>query len=79
MGAAVLAIARQERPREPLVLDPERIDDVSALDPSSSLEGTTSRMALDATRSPGFEGPRIELSPESMARARSLIAGLDTE
>jgi UbiD family decarboxylase len=46
----------------------------SALDPSSSSVGTTSRMGLDATRSQGFEGTRIQLSDSSMERARGLIA-----
>lgn len=45
----------------------------SPLDPSSSSEGTTSRMALDATRSPGFDGERIRIAPERLATARRLL------
>ncbi|MEU0742944.1 UbiD family decarboxylase [Streptomyces sp. NPDC006134] len=45
----------------------------SPLDPSSSPEGTTSRMALDATRSPGFDGERIRIAPEHLAAARRLL------
>lgn len=46
----------------------------SALDPSSSSMGTTSRMGLDATRGPQFEGSRIKLSDSSMELARRLVA-----
>lgn len=46
----------------------------SPLDPSSSIEGTTSRLALDATRGPGFSGVRIGFSEESRRRASRLIA-----
>lgn len=48
----------------------------SALDPSSSPSGTTSRMALDATRGPDFRGTRIGLSEESMRRAGRIIASV---
>jgi UbiD family decarboxylase len=41
----------------------------SPLDPSSSLDGTTSRLGLDATRGPGFAGTRIEIAPAAMERA----------
>ena len=41
----------------------------SPLDPSSSLEGTTSRLGLDATRGPDFVGTRIEISSAAMERA----------
>ncbi|MGI9648990.1 MAG: UbiD family decarboxylase [Acidimicrobiia bacterium] len=51
----------------------------SPLDPSSSLTGTTSRMALDATRGPDFEGVRIDLSDESLSRARTIIESLSPE
>ncbi len=47
----------------------------SPLDPSSSLAGTTSRLALDATRGPNFNGIRIGFDEESLARARALLAG----
>ena len=46
----------------------------SPLDPSSSIEGTTSRLALDATRGPGFSGVRIGFSEESLERAGRLIS-----
>ena len=46
----------------------------SPLDPSSSVEGTTSRLALDATRGPGFSGVRIGFSEESLERAGRLIS-----
>ncbi|MEC4020792.1 UbiD family decarboxylase [Streptomyces sp. H27-D2] len=45
----------------------------SPLDPSSTADGTTSRMALDATRGPGFDGIRISVSQESAATARRLL------
>ena len=46
----------------------------NALDPSASGIGTTSRMGLDATRGPGFEGVRATISDEAMARAAALLA-----
>ena len=46
----------------------------SPLDPSSSVEGTTSRLALDATRGPDFSGVRIGFSEESLERAGRLIS-----
>lgn len=46
----------------------------SALDPSASGVGTTSRMGLDATRGPNFDGVRAQISAEAMARAAQLIA-----
>ena len=46
----------------------------SPLDPSSSVEGTTSRLALDATRGPDFSGVRIGFSEESLKRASLLIS-----
>lgn len=46
----------------------------SPLDPSSSLEGTTSRLALDATRGPDFAGTRIGFSRESQERAIRFVA-----
>lgn len=45
----------------------------SPLDPSSTADGTTSRMGLDATRGPQFEGRRIEISDAALARARELL------
>jgi 2,5-furandicarboxylate decarboxylase 1 len=46
----------------------------NALDPSASGIGTTSRMGLDATRGPGFEGVRATISETAMARAAALLA-----
>lgn len=45
----------------------------SPLDPSSGADGTTSRMGLDATRGPDFEGRRIEVSPHARERARRIL------
>jgi 4-hydroxy-3-polyprenylbenzoate decarboxylase len=45
----------------------------SALDPSASAAGTTSRMGLDATRGPSFEGVRAKISEAAMARAAQLL------
>ena len=46
----------------------------NALDPSASGIGTTSRMGLDATRGPGFEGVRAKISDAAMQRAAALLA-----
>jgi 4-hydroxy-3-polyprenylbenzoate decarboxylase len=46
----------------------------SALDPSASGVGTTSRMGLDATRGPDFEGVRAKVSEQALARAADLLA-----
>ena len=46
----------------------------SALDPSASGAGTTSRMGLDATRGPGFEGVKATLSAGAVARATEILA-----
>jgi 2,5-furandicarboxylate decarboxylase 1 len=45
----------------------------SALDPSASGVGTTSRMGLDATRGPNFDGVRAKVSEAAMARAAALL------
>jgi 4-hydroxy-3-polyprenylbenzoate decarboxylase len=45
----------------------------SALDPSASGAGTTSRMGLDATRGPNFEGVRARISGAAMARAAAIL------
>ena len=45
----------------------------NALDPSASGVGTTSRMGLDATRGPHFEGVRARISDQAMARARKIL------
>ena len=48
----------------------------SALDPSASGAGTTSRMGLDATRGPHFDGIRARIDDAAMARAAALLARL---
>jgi len=48
----------------------------SALDPSSSAAGTTSRMGLDATRKPGFDAVKATVSEAAKARARTILAAL---
>lgn len=45
----------------------------SPLDPSSSPDGTTSRMGIDATRGPGFAAARIRIAPEAARRASELL------
>ncbi|CAG9174374.1 UbiD family decarboxylase [Cupriavidus respiraculi] len=49
----------------------------SALDPSASGVGTTSRMGLDATRGPSFDGVRARIDGAAMERAAALLARLD--
>jgi 4-hydroxy-3-polyprenylbenzoate decarboxylase len=46
----------------------------SALDPSASGIGTTSRMGVDATRGPDFDGVRARIAPEALARAEAILA-----
>jgi len=48
----------------------------NALDPSASGIGTTSRMGLDATRGPGFEGLLARIRDDAQARAAAILAGL---
>ncbi|MDB5730966.1 MAG: decarboxylase UbiD [Variovorax sp.] len=45
----------------------------SALDPSASGVGTTSRMGLDATRSGDFHGVRAQISERALQRAREIL------
>ena len=45
----------------------------NALDPSASAVGTTSRMGLDATRGPGFEGVRAKVSDAALSRAAKIL------
>ncbi|GAA2924558.1 hypothetical protein GCM10010446_05930 [Streptomyces enissocaesilis] len=47
----------------------------SPLDPSSTADGTTSRMAPDATGGPDFDGVRIRIDPERTEAARRLLDG----
>ncbi|XPG48591.1 UbiD family decarboxylase [Variovorax sp. KK3] len=46
----------------------------SALDPSASGVGTTSRMGLDATRGPNFDGVRARIDDAAMERAAAFLA-----
>ncbi len=46
----------------------------SALDPSADKLGTTSRLALDATRGPGFDAQRIQISDSARAVGREIAA-----
>jgi 4-hydroxy-3-polyprenylbenzoate decarboxylase len=46
----------------------------SALDPSASGVGTTSRMGLDATRGPNFDGIRARIGDDAMARAAAILS-----
>ena len=48
----------------------------SALDPSASASGTTSRMGLDATRGMNFEGVRAAVAAASLERATVTLAKL---
>jgi 2,5-furandicarboxylate decarboxylase 1 len=45
----------------------------SALDPSATASGTTSRMGLDATRGSLFEGVRAQIAPDAMAHAAAVL------
>jgi UbiD family decarboxylase len=65
------ALATHFQPHEDVVI----IDGLpgNALDPSASSVGTTSRMGLDATRGPNFEGVRAKVSDAAMARAAQLL------
>jgi 4-hydroxy-3-polyprenylbenzoate decarboxylase len=50
----------------------------SALDPSASGTGTTSRMGLDATRKAGFEGIRAKISERALSRAAQILARIQS-
>ena len=45
----------------------------SALDPSASGAGTTSRMGLDATRGRDFDGVLAQISPQALERAAAIL------
>jgi 2,5-furandicarboxylate decarboxylase 1 len=68
------ALATRFQPAEDTVVL-ERLPG-SALDPSSTPDGSTSRMGLDATRGPAFNGTRIRISPDARARAARLLNGI---
>ena len=71
-GAVLWALATHFQPHRDVLL----VDGLpgSALDPSAAGDGTTSRMALDATRGEGFEGVRAAVSDEAAARAAGILA-----
>jgi 3-polyprenyl-4-hydroxybenzoate decarboxylase len=46
----------------------------SAIDPSASGVGTTSRMGLDATRGADFHGVRATISERASRRAAQILA-----
>ena len=75
-GQVLWALATHFQPHQDLFV----IDGLpgSPLDPSSSVNGTTSRMGLDATRGSSFDGIRAQLSEEVQAKARDLLAGLSS-
>ena len=68
------ALATRFQPAEDIVMV-ERLPG-SALDPSSTPDGSTSRMALDATRGPAFSGTRIQISAGARDRAARLVTSL---
>jgi UbiD family decarboxylase len=47
----------------------------SPLDPSSSVDGTTSRMGIDATRGSHFDGIRARIGEDAMRRAEEILQG----
>ncbi|MER5888181.1 UbiD family decarboxylase [Streptomyces sp. NPDC001941] len=49
----------------------------SPLDPSATAEGTTSRMALDATRGPDFHGTRARVDEARLRAAAALLDRLE--
>ena len=73
-SAVLWALATHFQPHKDVVI----IDGLpgNALDPSASPTGTTSRMGLDATRGPSFEGLLAKVSPAATARAREILEKL---
>jgi 4-hydroxy-3-polyprenylbenzoate decarboxylase len=65
------SVATRFQPAEDIVLV-ERLPG-SALDPSSTPDGSTSRVGLDATRGPAFSGTRIQISAGARDRAARLL------
>jgi 2,5-furandicarboxylate decarboxylase 1 len=68
------AVATRFQPAEDIVMV-ERLPG-SALDPSSTPDGSTSRMGLDATRGPAFSGASIRISAAARARAARVLTSL---
>ena len=71
------ALATRFQPAEDIMLV-ERLPG-SALDPSSTPDGSTSRVALDATCGPAFNADRIRISAGACANAARLLDQLTTE
>lgn len=71
--AVLWALATHFQPARDMVV----IDGLpgSALDPSADKLGTTSRLALDATRGPDFGARRIQISDAARAVGRKIAAG----
>jgi UbiD family decarboxylase len=65
------ALATRFQPADDIVVV-ERLPG-SALDPSSTADGSTSRLALDATRGPAFNAARIRISDTARANAARLL------
>jgi 4-hydroxy-3-polyprenylbenzoate decarboxylase len=70
-SAVLWALATHFQPHKDVVI----IDGLpgNALDPSASPTGTTSRMGLDATRGPNFEGILARVSKAAMDRAAKIL------
>ncbi len=71
-GDVLWALATHFQPERDMIV----IDGLpgSALDPSADRLGTTSRLALDATRGPGFDAQRIQISEPARAVGREVAA-----
>ena len=71
------ALATRFQPAEDIMIV-ERLPG-SALDPSSTPDGSTSRVAIDATRGPAFNAARIRISAATRANAARLLDRLTSE
>jgi len=71
------ALATRFQPAEDIMIM-ERLPG-SALDPSSTPDGSTSRVAIDATRGPAFNAARIRISAAARANAARLLDRLTSE
>ncbi|MCY3580132.1 MAG: UbiD family decarboxylase [bacterium] len=71
-GQVLWALATHFQPADDLFV----VDGLpgSPLDPSSSLTGVTSRLALDATRGPDFNATRLGISRSAQDRAADLLS-----
>ena len=71
------ALATRFQPAEDIMIV-ERLPG-SALDPSATPDGSTSRVAIDATRGPAFNAARIRISAAARANAARLLDRLTSE